>query len=517
MELPGKAKHPQKALFQELRKLDCDTLWSREASAFEQASSAERARRVAVIRAVGVVLGEAPETHWRDRARPWVRGLLEDPSETVRRYAITALPRLGSGPEEENRLLRLRTETTSERERQAIDEALAKIGGRASLAPATPLAQAAEQKIRARLARDTEAGAVRLEALLAPPFDPGLVLALRCREGLEEILAEEVAEHRAGLRAFRPGRRLPGLVELRPEQAFTLREVFALRCFDRLHLVLGTAATDPREPSPEAIAEVLASPPAQAVWETFTEGPWRYRLEFVGRGHQRRSVQAIAEAAYGRCPRLLNDPREAPWTVCLRPRAEGMQVELTPHARQDPRFIHCQGKVAASSHPPLAAALARLAGEHAEEVAWDPFCGSGQELIERARRGGLKLAVGSDLSAEALEIAARNWEAAGLDPAAARWVQGDFRAVATAWPGGAGEQPTLILTNPPLGRRVKVDDLRELLVGVFTVAHERLPPTGRLVLINPFKAPPPTPGLRRRYRRRVDLGGPPGWIERYTR
>src|SRR5947207_4079330 len=47
--------------------------------------------------------------------------------------------------------------------------------------------------------------------------------------------------------------------------------------------------------------------------------------------------------------------------------------------------------VAAASHPTIAAALARVAGTAPDEVVWDPFCGSGAELVERGRLGSARL------------------------------------------------------------------------------------------------------------------------------
>ena len=519
MAEPVKKKHPQKELFKRLRTLRCEELWEREVAAFDAASPAERNARVAVVRAVGVVLGESGEPAWRDRALPWLRALLEDPSETVRRYAIVALPRVGAGEAEEQRLLELHAQSGSEKEQQTIAEALQKIGGPATLARLrTGSAESSdtltEQKIRARLARDTAASTVRLDARLAPRGEP-LVVALRCRDGLEDLLRDEVATHPLGRSKFRLGRTHLGLVELHPAQPFTLAELFSFRTFDTLHLVLGRSAA--RHPAtPGEIAEILAGPEAQRILETFTEGPWRYRLDFVGRGHQRQAVREIGQAVYARAPRILNDARHAPWTVLIRRQPSGTLVELSPHGSFDPRFAHRHGDIPAASHPPLAAALARLAGPRDGEIAWDPFCGSGQELIERARLGGHPRLLGSDLSAEALAVARQNAAAAGLDASGPQWAEGDFRNPAL-FPELAQAAVTLLLTNPPMGRRIPVDDIRGMVRDLFATAERVLAPDGRLVLINPLNEAPPTVRLRQIYRRKVDLGGFFGWLEKYER
>ena len=51
--------------------------------------------------------------------------------------------------------------------------------------------------------------------------------------------------------------------------------------------------------------------------------------------------------------------------------------------------------------------MARLAGKLNREVVWDPFCGSGLELIETALRGGVQSTYGTDISANAIAISVR--------------------------------------------------------------------------------------------------------------
>ena len=85
-----------------------------------------------------------------------------------------------------------------------------------------------------------------------------------------------------------------------------------------------------------------------------------------------------------------------------------------PKLAPDPRFSYRQKDVPAASHPPLAASLARLGGCKNEDIVWDPFCGSGLELIERGLLGGSPVIFGSDLSAEAIEITKKNFAAANI-------------------------------------------------------------------------------------------------------
>ena len=150
--------------------------------------------------------------------------------------------------------------------------------------------------------------------------------------------------------------------------------------------------------------------------------------------------------------------------------------------------------------------MARLAGPYAGEVAWDPFCGSGVELVERAKLGGVARVVGTDLSAEAVDIARRNFESAAVAGVRGTFVQGDFRDFAKIPELGLGSV-SLVITNPPMGRRIPIADMRGLIVNLFNAASRALRPGGRLVFPNPLRLEPPERSLRLVSRGTVDLGG----------
>ncbi|MFY0536671.1 TRM11 family SAM-dependent methyltransferase [Nannocystis pusilla] len=115
----------------------------------------------------------------------------------------------------------------------------------------------------------------------------------------------------------------------------------------------------------------------------------------------------------------------------------------------DPRFSYRSGDVPAASHPTIAAALARLAEVRQDDVVWDPFVGSGLELCERGLLGPAASLLGTDLDPRALAVAAANLRNAGLR---AELTQAD---ATTHRPAGV----TLIVTNPPMGRRVHRGDV----------------------------------------------------------
>jgi predicted RNA methylase len=213
----------------------------------------------------------------------------------------------------------------------------------------------------------------------------------------------------------------------------------------------------------------------------FTEGPIRYRVAWAKGGKRRAVVWRVAENVASRSPDLVNDPTQATWEAVVYESASGPErilVELVPRT-DDPRFVYRRGDVPAASHPTIAAALVRIAGPRADDVVWDPFVGSGIELCERHVAGPYRRLIGSDRDAAALDAARANLDAVGAR--AAMLYAGDARTFVPP------EAPTLIITNPPMGRRVvRGSELEPLLAAVLTRAATILAPEGRLVWVSPL-------------------------------
>jgi len=506
-----------KELYRRLRVLSCEKLWNDEVSRFNGASARERMERVAVIRAVGVVFSASGSAAQRKEVRAWLCGLLQDPSEKIRRYAMAALPKIGAGEGEEKELLSLLKTTTVEREKKFLGRALDKIGGEATLAAVTQapgLLPQTEQKVRASIARKEQPGSIRMDAVVAGI--PGLQLHLRCRKGLEGIVRDEAEAYIARNGQFRVAGVHERVVVLKTVAPFSLLDVYRMRCFATAGFVLGTV----RHASPGAYVEVLASvmtsPLSRRLFATLTEGALRYRLDFIGRGHQRGAVRDVVNRAYALCPDILNDARGAPWAIDIHPAGKSDSVELRPKFAPDPRLGYRTDDVDAASHPPLAACMARLAGRTEDETVWDPFCGSGLELIESALLGRVKKVYGTDVSPDAVAIARANFAAAMLTDVKSTFVCGDFRdhaKIEGLGPSGV----TLIITNPPMGRRVRVPNLRGMFADLFAVAARVLKPGGRLVFANPVRIEPRDPSLVLQYREVIDLGGFDCRLEKYQK
>ena len=498
-----KSANTSKELYRQMRAMQWEPLWKEEVARFDRASPRERFERVSVIRAVGVVFLESGPAGQRDEVRQWLRKLLQDPEEKIRRYAIAALPKIGAGAGGEEELLALLRSGTNEREAKFLGQTLDKIGGAATLevlGATGALGLHTEQKVRASVARTQSPSAILMDREIAD--FRGLRIHLRGRAGLEAIVREEVeAQGKFSVLDVQPG-----LVAITVQAPFTLGDIFALRCFGTVGFVLGNVKSTDDTASTDALASLIASPLSQRLLSTLTQGAIRYRLDFVAKGHQRAAVREIANRAYALCPQLLNDAREAPWAIDIHPGANGDSVELRPRLSPDPRHAYRLDDVPAASHPPLAACMARLAGPQENESVWDPFCGSGLELIERTRLGGVRRVFGSDLSAEAVAIATRNFAASQPGAVAGRFTRCDFRDFPDLQELPAGSV-TLIISNPPLGRRVPIRDLRGLFEDLFAVAANLLAPGGRLVFTNPFRMESPERSLKLQSRQTVDLGG----------
>ena len=322
-----KKANAAKELYKQMRALSWEELWSGEVPRFERAGERERFERVGVIRAVGVVFAESGPAEQREEVRQWMRKLLKDPQEKIRRYAMTELPKLGASADDEAELLALFRKGTNEREAKYLGRSLDKIGGKATLetlVKSGALSVQTEQKVKASVARNLSPTRILLDRAVSD--FAGLRIHLRGRAGLEGIVRDEVE----GQGRFRVENVQPGLVVITAKSAFTLSDVFALRCFGTIGFVLGCVKSASEAESVETLAKVITSPLSQRLFSALTEGAIRYRLDFVAKGHQRGAVREIANRAYALCPQILNDAREAPWAIDIHPTPDGDSVELRP-------------------------------------------------------------------------------------------------------------------------------------------------------------------------------------------
>lgn len=480
--------------------------------------AASTALRVRVLRLASRVAERA-----NDAERVVIEGsvarAIDDEEGRVRRAAIGALAKVAGGRAEAQVLARLAASVGSDgAEVRACLSALGRIGGAAArdavsrVSAADPETQRLRAEALLKIERTTarEARSAIDASASMPEAQGGVRVWLRCRAGLEELLAEECAEVLPDLRARAV---TAGLVEgtLRGP----LERLLLLRTMIRVGFPLAFArgAAGP-EAAERALVDAMRSELARSILATWTRGPLRYRIEWAQAGHRRAITFRAARAIAAARPELANDPTDSPWEVVVREHGAGIDVELWPRGLDDPRFAWRTGDVPAASHPTLAAALARVAGARPDDVVWDPFVGSGSELVERARRGRFSRLIGTDLDARALAVARGNLEAAGV--ASATLLQADARSFEPA------PRPTLILTNPPMGRRLSsFEEVERLYAELLAHAARVLADGGRIVWISPVpdrtKEMAARLGFAETFRRRLDMGGFPAAIQRFER
>ncbi len=229
-----------------------------------------------------------------------------------------------------------------------------------------------------------------------------------------------------------------------------------------------------------AVVDALASPEAAAIFAAFTRGPVRFRLDWERGGHRRAEVWRVAGAIAARRPDLVNDPTDSTWRVHVA--EDGDRVADRARAAQARRSAlrlprgRCAGRLAPDRGRRAGPAVGDAQPGPADDVVWDPFVGSGLELCERGRLAPFGRLVGSDISTEALAAARANVESAGVT---AELVVGD--ALGHDVPGA-----TVILTNPPMGRRVLRGRAEPLLVEIVDRAAAILPAGGLLCWISPI-------------------------------
>lgn len=478
------------------------------------ADAAEPAARARLVRLAGKLAAHRPG----DALPAFLVTSLGDGDERTRRAAATALGKVRTA-DVSRALADALAREPSASVRRALIEALGKTGGEEALvlldalapgvpaddrsAPSDPAEQenarvhAKARLMAERTLRRTEPSWIDVEC--APPAP--VAIDVRCRAGLERLVIEELGPGaRPRLRRDEPGG---------PRISAVLGEPLA--SMYRSRTMLSFAFPLPELPVQKSgdmagrVAQALTSPDARRILEHYTRGAARYRIAWARGGKRRALVFEIAAAVKERLPALINDPTQSLWDVIVYEGRGVVRVELAPRI-PDPRFAYRRQDVPASSHPTIAAALARTGGVRDDDVVWDPFVGSGLELCERALLGPYRMIIGSDRDPAALDAARANLASAGVPDDRLRLLAGDATSFSPPL------QPTLVVSNPPLGRRVERSSTLAATLDRF-VEHAAglLAPRGRLVWISPF--PERTLAVARRCQlastlvQAVDLGG----------
>lgn len=433
---------------------------------------------------------------------------LADDDAAVRRAAANALSKQRTAEVATALAGALEKETDASAKR-ALAAALGKTGGAEAAASLDKL-ETGDDELLARLTSKASLIAQRTAGRDVPSrFDASRSLShpvpvvLHCRAGLAPILLGEapsdlaprlVPEH---LRADRVLVTLKGA----PEKLFRARTMFSFG------FPLPSEPIDSSGDIAAALTRSLSSAKALEIFEAYTQGPVRFRIDWADGGKHRAVTWRAAEQVAAACPAIINDPTSSTWDaiVTIANDSKSLEVELRPRF-EDPRFTYRQCDVPAASHPTIAAALVRVAGVRPDDIVWDPFVGSGMELCERKMAGRYARLIGTDRDQAALDAAKRNLDAAGVTNF--DLVCADALEFVPRYPGA----PTLVITNPPMGRRVlRGEDLHSLLDRFLAHAASALAPGGRIAWITPV----PTQstrvaaylGLERLMAAKIDMGG----------
>jgi 23S rRNA G2445 N2-methylase RlmL len=466
---------------------------------FDAARPPLRSRLCALVGRVAVAHADPALDDFLERC-------LSDEDRKTQRAAIVAL---GKSSRKLSSLLGLWDREIGIEERRALARALGKAADARAQTRLERLEtndvelQRIASEARLKLARSASdaSGEIDLDAALPEPV--GVVL--HCREGLEQFVVDELPSELAA-DVIGPGRVAASL-------AGTLRTLLESRTALGFGVPLATLprARDDRELG-RTVSAVIAAERTLRLLRAWTRGEPRYRIEWASAGRRRGLTHRVADSVRVARPELVNDPRAGAWQIVVEERPRGVTVELRPGRFDDPRFSYRRRLLPATSHPTIAAALARVAGVDAADVVWDPFVGTASELIERARLGAYRALIGSDLDAEALAAARENLDAAGV---AAELVAADARSFHPA------PLPSLVLTNPPLGRRMlRQQGAAELLLQTLSHLPAVIARGARLVWISPLpeltQAQARRAGFEVEIRQRVDMGGFHAEIQRFS-
>ncbi len=175
------------------------------------------------------------------------------------------------------------------------------------------------------------------------------------------------------------------------------------------------------------------------------------------------------------------------WRVVLD--GKTMWVARRPYAAPLHRRTWRQQTVRGSLHPPVAAAMARLADLAPGQQVLDPFCGAGTLLLEAQLLEPQAEYVGLDRDPAAIAAASANGAGRRME-----WRCADTRSLTTA--------ADRIITNPPWNRRVQIGDLAPYLRAWRQVLDGRL-----VTILTPEQATRLARGWRVQARYDVSVAG----------
>jgi 23S rRNA G2445 N2-methylase RlmL len=320
-----------------------------------------------------------------------------------------------------------------------------------------------------------------------PGGRPDATLIARCVHGFEWICADEVTARLADAGDLALSRR-----EITFRLSDLSHQVFQLRTVDDVFVEVGqVSGVGTSKDVPHELARRLVALP----WPVQLERVRRLRVipaaplvDVVASIEGRRGFNRFAvENTFGELLARLTGgtylsrsaagrmPGEPDLTVRIFVRDQTAVAALRIGAQPLHRRAYKQDTGPGTLHPPVAAALARLADPLAGSAVLDPFCGDGTIAIETALAYPQARVRASDIDPARVRHATRNAGRAGVHPA--------LSAADALLTTAAGDVDVLV-TNPPWNLAVEAGgELARSLVPFWRRVPELLAPTGRLVAV----------------------------------
>lgn len=206
----------------------------------------------------------------------------------------------------------------------------------------------------------------------------------------------------------------------------------------------------------------------------------RIRLAF-GPRTRAETARAVLDAVRSACAPfgIIDSPSRYDAELVIESDYHGTQLFVRPSFATDERFDYRIGDVPAAVDPVIAAGLARLVRTQPEgrsPIVFDPTCGSGTLLVERAILGGAERLHGLDILQDAVQVATTNIAAAGL--AGTIQIRRGDAMQQRSW-----LQCDEVLANLPFGLRTQMfeRDIPQLYASVAQHVARSLRPGGRAV------------------------------------
>lgn len=178
-----------------------------------------------------------------------------------------------------------------------------------------------------------------------------------------------------------------------------------------------------------------------ATWRVVSQKQGAHEFRRVDAGN---AVSDALKQALPRGMRMVKDDADIEFWLWLNGSEALLGLRLSDASMRHRTYK--QEHLPASLRPTVAAAMALLSRPTEQDIVLDPLCGAGTLLIERALLAPVKEELGGDIRKEAVTMARRNAQAAGVQARCQVW---DARSLPLE-----AASVNRILTNLPFGKQI---------------------------------------------------------------